>query len=197
MNELPSISIIIPTLNSEKTLKDCLGSIAMQDYPKDKIEVIVADGGLTDGTLEIISEFSVASNLQPQPSNIHIVPNNLKTGEAGKAVGLKNARNDIIAFVDSDNILPDKDWLKRMVEPFNDPEIIASEPIEYTYRATDGYITRYCALLGDLFQSKNVDIYCSVLSKKEVLSKVGPSDSERKIITKPVVMYGRGDLKAL
>ena len=42
----------------------------------------------------------------------------------------------------------------------------------------------------------NVDIYCSVLSKKEILSKVGLSDSERKIITKPVVMYGRGDLKA-
>lgn len=49
----------------------------------------------------------------------------------------------------------------------------------------------------DLFQSKNVDIYCSVLSKKELLSKVGLSDSERKIITKPVVMYGRGDLKTL
>lgn len=68
-----------------------------------------------------------------------MVPNPLKTGEAGKAAGLKHAKNDIIAFIDSDNILPDKDWLKRMVEPFDDPEIIASEPIEYTYRASDGY----------------------------------------------------------
>lgn len=156
-----TISIVIPTLNSAKTLKQCMESIAGQDYPKDKIEVIVADGGSTDGTLEIISEFSVASN-----SNIYIVPNPLKTGEAGKAAGLKHAKNDIIAFIDSDNILPDKDWLKRMVEPFEDPEITASEPIEYTYRATDGYITRYCALLGMndplcLFLG-NYDRYCTL-----------------------------------
>jgi glycosyltransferase involved in cell wall biosynthesis len=114
-NKLESISIIIPTLNSAKTLQDCLESIAIQEYSKDKVEIIIADGGSTDSTLSIISEFSVASNLHPQPSNIHIVPNNLKTGEAGKAVGLKHSTNDIVAFIDSDNIRPDKDWLKRMV----------------------------------------------------------------------------------
>ncbi|MBI4743983.1 MAG: glycosyltransferase [Actinobacteria bacterium] len=81
-------------------------------------------------------------------SNIHIVPNNLKTGEAGKAVGVKAAKNEIIALIDSDNILPCDDWLKRMVEPFEDKEIIASEPIKYTYRKEDSFITRYCALMG-------------------------------------------------
>lgn len=142
-SKLPTISIIIPTLNSAKTLKDCLESIAMQDYPKDTIEVIIADGGSSDGTLEIINSINAADSI-----NLEILSNSLKTGEAGKAVGLKYARNDLLAFIDSDNILPDKDWLKRMVEPFDDPEIIASEPIEYTYRPNDGYITRYCALLG-------------------------------------------------
>ncbi|MBI4743984.1 MAG: glycosyltransferase [Actinobacteria bacterium] len=62
-NLLPTINIIIPTLNSAKTLGDCLKSIAVQDYPKDKIEVIVADAGSTDGTLDIVNKFSV-SNLQ-------------------------------------------------------------------------------------------------------------------------------------
>lgn len=133
----PTISIIIPTLNSAKTLRDCLESIAMQEYSEDKIEIIIADGGSTDKTLAIINDF-----------DIKVVSNPLKTGEAGKAAGLRYAKNDIIALIDSDNILPDKDWLKMMTEPFEDLEIIASEPIEYTYRKTDGYITRYCALLG-------------------------------------------------
>ncbi len=53
-----------------------------------------------------------------------------------------------------------------MVEPFNDLDVIASEPIEYTYRETDGYITRYCALLGMndplcLFLG-NYDRYCTL-----------------------------------
>jgi len=145
---LPTISIVIPTLNSERTLRECLKSVVMQDYPKDKVEIIIADGGSNDSTLNIISELSDTSNFHHQLSNISVVSNNLKTGEAGKTAGLKHARNEILAFIDSDNILPDKDWLKKMVEPFNDPEIVASEPIEYTHRPNDGYITRYCALLG-------------------------------------------------
>ena len=70
----PTISILIPTLNSAKTLRACLESIAMQDYPKDNIEIIIADGGSTDGTLEIISEFSSAYNLHPQTSNCSFPP---------------------------------------------------------------------------------------------------------------------------
>ncbi len=38
----------------------------------------------------------------------------LKTGEAGKAAGVKHARNEIIALIDPDNILPSRDWLSRM-----------------------------------------------------------------------------------
>jgi glycosyltransferase involved in cell wall biosynthesis len=164
-NWLLTISIIIPTLNSAKTLKNCLESIAIQEYPEDKAEIIVADAGSKDGTLNIINYFIISN----QSINIKLVPNPLKTGEAGKAAGIKHVKNDIIAFIDSDNILPDKDWLKRMVEPFDDQEIVASEPIEYTYRANDGYITRYCALLGMndplcLFLG-NYDRYCVLTGK--------------------------------
>jgi hypothetical protein len=79
---------------------------------------------------------------------VKIFKNPLKTGEAGKAVALKKAKNELVALIDSDNLLPDKNWLKRMVEPFSVPEIIGSEPWEFTYRKKDGFIDRYSALMG-------------------------------------------------
>lgn len=43
-----------------------------------------------------------------------IFPNPLRTGEAGKAIGVKEAKNEIIALIDSDNLLPQRDWLLKM-----------------------------------------------------------------------------------
>ena len=134
---LPFLSIIVPTLNSGLHLDRCLKSIATQDYPHDHIELIVADGGSTDETLTIAQRYATL-----------IVQNQLKTGEAGKAAGLKVATGEVIAFIDSDNILPQTDWLKKMVVPFQDPLITGCEPIAFHYDRTDSAITRYCAMLG-------------------------------------------------
>ena len=132
------LSVVIPTLNSEKTLGACLGAIRAQSLPKSEYEIVIADAGSTDCTLEIAREFGVET----------ITDNPLKTGEAGKTAGIKAAKGDIIALVDSDNILPDSGWLERMLAPFSDPEICATEPIEYTWRKEDSALTRYFALLG-------------------------------------------------
>src|SRR3990170_8335338 len=75
---LPSISVVTPTFNSEKTLEQCLNSIANQDYPQELVEVIIVDAGSDDRTLEIAHKYTN-----------RIYPNNLKTGEAGKAAGVK------------------------------------------------------------------------------------------------------------
>jgi glycosyltransferase involved in cell wall biosynthesis len=50
------ISIIIPTWNSEKTLSACIESIVNQSYPS--LEIIVVDGGSTDGTRDIVSQYA-------------------------------------------------------------------------------------------------------------------------------------------
>jgi len=136
--DLPSISIVIPTYNSERTLAQCLESIVRQDYPRGRIEIIIADGGSKDKTLEIAKKFEVDK----------ILHNPLRTGEAGKAVGVEAAKNEIILLQDSDNILNERRWLRKMVEPFEDASIIGAEPLYYTYRKEDSLITRYCALLG-------------------------------------------------
>ena len=153
------ISVVIPTLNSEKTLGMCLGAIRAQSFPKDGYEIVVADAGSSDRTLEIAREHGVDT----------VTENPLKTGEAGKTAGIKAAKGDVIALVDSDNILPGPDWLERMLTPFEDPEIVATEPVEYTWRKEDPALTRYFALLGMndpicLFTG-NYDRTCAVTGK--------------------------------
>ena len=132
------VSFVIPTLNSAKSIGACLDAITAQDIPRKEYEIVIADAGSSDGTVEAA-----------RAHGADIVCNNpLKTGEAGKTAGIKSANGDIIALVDSDNILPDASWLRRMLAPFEDLEVIASEPIEYTSRSKDPALTRYFALLG-------------------------------------------------
>ena len=78
--KLLNISILIPTLNSKKTIRECLEGIVAQEYPRGNLEVIIADGGSTDGTLEIIREIGSKNLL-----NLKVLHNTLKTGDAGKA----------------------------------------------------------------------------------------------------------------
>ncbi len=134
-NSVTLVSIIIPTLNAGRVLIPCLKSIVKQNYPH--TEIIIADGGSTDNTIAIANKFKTK-----------IVTNQLKTAEAGKAIGLKYAKGQYIAFIDSDNILPYTNWLSTMLIPFKDSDIVCTEPIRFTYRRNGGFIERYGALLG-------------------------------------------------
>ncbi|MFA7172596.1 MAG: glycosyltransferase family 2 protein [Kiritimatiellia bacterium] len=153
------VSFVIPTLNSEKTLKVCLDSILSQNQPRDSYEIVIADAGSSDATVEIAKSAGVDK----------IVNNELKTGEAGKTAGIKAASHDIIALVDSDNVLPDSTWLAQMLAPFEDPDVVASEPLEYTVRCEDPALIRYFSMLGMsdplcLFTG-NYDRYCVLTNK--------------------------------
>lgn len=137
--QLPTISVVIPTLNAEKYLDECIESVRRQDYAQERIELIIADAGSSDRTLSIARHHRVD----------HIVPNPLTTGEAGKAVGIRAAGGDLILMVDSDNVLVGADWLRRMVAPFQeDEDVISSEALRWEYRREDHFINRYQALTG-------------------------------------------------
>lgn len=130
------VSFIIPTLNAGKVLKPCLRSIRQQSIKN--VEIIIADGGSTDNTLKIAKNYKAK-----------IVTNKLKTSESGKAIGLKFATGKFTALIDSDNILPTKNWLSIMLLPFkSNSKLIGSEPYKFTYRRYAGFIERYSALLG-------------------------------------------------
>ena len=51
------VSIIVPTLNAQRTLQNTLESIASQSYPAEDVEVLLIDGGSTDDTLQIACQY--------------------------------------------------------------------------------------------------------------------------------------------
>lgn len=135
---VPTLSIIIATYNSQRTLEGCLKSIRIQDYHQEKIEIILVDGGSTDKTIAIGKKYQAKIIQKPG------VP-----AEAAKSYGFMMAKGELIADFGSDNVLPKKTWLKELIQPLQEnKEIIASYPLCYTYRPKDTIFNRYVALFG-------------------------------------------------
>jgi glycosyltransferase involved in cell wall biosynthesis len=135
---LPSISIVIPTFNVKEIIKGCLDRIVRQNYPKEKIEIIVVDGGSTDGTVDIAKKYGAK-----------IIHENTSRPEAATAIGYKHSQNLLIANLPADNLLPHKNWLKEMVQPFMyRRDISAVQTLHYTYCKDLNLLDRYFALFG-------------------------------------------------
>lgn len=105
----PSVSFIIPTLNAGRFLSRCLKAISEQDYPKNKIEIIVADAYSTDNTRAIAREFG--AKVINNPKILH---------EPGKTLATKIATGKLLFYTDADNILATKTWLRDMVRPYQE-----------------------------------------------------------------------------
>ncbi len=139
MTCLPGISVLIPTLNSERYLEGCLRSLREQEYPAELIEIIVADAGSVDSTLELLARYHVD----------RVVPNPGVTGEAARAILNRLATKELILSIDSDNYLVGQDWLRRMVKPLqDDAQVFAAEPMRWDYTPSDPPLNRYFALTG-------------------------------------------------
>ena len=96
------LSIVIPTLNEEEYLPNLLESIARQDF-KD-YEIIVADAGSQDKTLEIAQKYGC-----------NIVPGGLPA--KGRNNGAKAAKGEVLFFIDADTVLPES-FLKNTMDEF-------------------------------------------------------------------------------
>ncbi len=135
-----TVSFAIATYNSDRTLERCLTSIRNQDYDQTKIEIVIADGGSKDSTLDIAKKFS---------AKIKKVPNHLQNAEYNKGVAVNASLGEIIALIDHDNILPDKKWLSKMLKPLNkDKKIFGSGVLRFKYDKSLSLLDRYFSLFG-------------------------------------------------
>ena len=113
----PTVSIIIPAFNEEDGIVGTIESCLHTDYPAHLTEVIAVNDGSTDGTWARILE---AKQRWPQLYAVDLGRNYGKRG--AMAEGIRRARGDVRAFVDSDSYL-DADAVTAIVQPFTDERV--------------------------------------------------------------------------
>ena len=67
----PYVTVIMPVKNEQEFIHRSLGAVLAQDYPADRMEVLIVDGMSTDRTHEVISQLIA----QPEPFQVQILEN--------------------------------------------------------------------------------------------------------------------------
>lgn len=126
-NFTPGVTIIIPCFNEEEWIQQTIRSCIDQDYPIEKLEVIIVDDFSTDKSVEKIKE--IVEELYKE-SERYDVRNRLKyilmekNGGKREALsqGVLEAKHDLVVFVDSDSFL-EPYAIRNLVQPFKDPKM--------------------------------------------------------------------------
>jgi glycosyltransferase involved in cell wall biosynthesis len=102
----PFISVIVPLLNEEATIERLTRSLLEQDYPRERYEILMVDGGSTDRTLEILRRTDADGRAR-------ILSNPRRTAPAALNVALAAARGEIVSRTDGHSFVA-PDYLSRV-----------------------------------------------------------------------------------
>lgn len=103
-----TISIVLTILNEGRSLDRLLGALVDQSRLPD--EIIVIDGGSSDGSLDILEGFAQSHH------NFHYFVETGVNIAKGRNIGIRKSSGNIIAVTDG-GCYPDKDWLRELVQP--------------------------------------------------------------------------------
>ncbi len=182
-DQYPKISVIVPIKNEEKFIAATIGYIQNQDYPEDKLEIIIAAGDSDDRTDEVIAELAATDN------RIKIIHNPRKLSSAGRNIGAENATGEIITYIDGHTYIDNRDLLRNIVELMSENETSVLSRPQFLDTPENSYFQRAVSLarkspIGHGLDStiytredKYVDPTSSGASyKKEVFEELGGFD---------------------
>jgi succinoglycan biosynthesis protein ExoA len=179
---LPFVSVIMPVRNEAAFIERSVGAVASQDYPHDRMEILIADGMSEDGTRDRVS------SLQQRHSNLKLIDNPEKIVAAGLNAALRVAQGEIIVRVDGHcEIAPD--YLRRCVLHLLQDDVVAvGGPVETigespTARAIATAMSSYFGIGGSAFRIANsgtqfTDTVAFPAYTRSVLERGGPFDEE-------------------
>lgn len=134
INTTHMLSIIICTYNREKYIRPLLESIANNDYPNTDYEIVLVDNNCTDNTCGVCKLFAAA---HPEVTLRYVVEPEQGLS-AARNKGIKEAKGDIIIYVD-DDALVDSDYIRQYAEHFaaHPATMAAGGPIEPLYETEE------------------------------------------------------------
>jgi len=136
LEHLPRISVIMPTLNAGAILDNCLASLARQTYPREKMEILLADAHSQDDTRQIAAKYGAI-----------VLDDNGKNMEEGKRLALRHATGHYIVFVDADNEITHPDYLELAIRALAaNPQALGVE----SYYPASPKMSSFCAYLTAL-----------------------------------------------
>jgi len=110
------VTVIIPFLNAEKTIEECVSSLLNQTYPSEKTKLLFVDNGSTDQSVKKLKK------LLSHKKNVRIVYCSKPGSYSARNFGLRQTNSEIIAFTDSDCLVHPK-WIETLVKNYHSTKI--------------------------------------------------------------------------
>ncbi|HMF12324.1 MAG TPA: glycosyltransferase, partial [Gemmataceae bacterium] len=108
----PFVSVIVPVRNEAAFVRHTLEQLLVQNYDPQRFEILVADGRSEDTTREIVRA------MQERHANLRLLDNPRCLSSAGRNVGIRAGRGDILVVVDGHCELDNPNYLRDLAEAF-------------------------------------------------------------------------------
>ena len=122
----PSVAVVVPCFNEEKTVGGTVESLLKLDYPKESLEIILVDDGSTDKTCEIFDSYKVHAH-------VRVIHKENGGKHTALNVGIASTTSDYIACLDADSFVSPH-ALKESIAHFDHPKIGAVTASMSIYR---------------------------------------------------------------
>jgi succinoglycan biosynthesis protein ExoA len=106
----PYVSVIMPIRNEANFIRTSLGAVLTQDYPSNRMEVLVVDGNSTDQTREIVEQMIPLFNR----FEVRLLENRNGIVPTGMNIGIRQARGEVIVRVDGHTLIA-PDYVRQCI----------------------------------------------------------------------------------